>query len=196
MSIFGYGRVSTKDQQSENQRLEVERAGYQVDYWFADEGISGKVPALQRPQFAKMLGQIRDRETLVVAKLDRLGRNAQDVGTTIKMLAARHIEIIVVQLGKLDLASAAGNLMLTMFAAVAEMERDLLVERTQAGLARAKAEGKTLGRPASTTNEQRATIVARHMAGASISALSRDYDISRASVMRIVKPTIAQTEAT
>lgn len=196
MSIFGYGRVSTKDQQSENQRLEVERAGYQVDYWFADEGISGKVPALQRPQFAKMLGQIRDRETLVVAKLDRLGRNAQDVGTTIKMLAARHIEIIVVQLGKLDLASAAGNLMLTMLAAVAEMERDLLVERTQAGLARAKAEGKTLGRPVSTTNEQRATIVARHMAGASISALSRDYDISRASVMRIVKPTIAQTEAT
>lgn len=196
MATFGYGRVSTKDQQSENQRLEVERAGYQVDYWFADEGVSGKVPALQRPQFAKMLGQIRNRETLVVAKLDRLGRDAQDVGTTIKMLAERQIEIIVLQLGKLDLASAAGKLMLTMLAAVAEMERDLLVERTQAGLARAKAEGKTLGRPASTTDEQRATMVARHKAGTSISALSREYDISRASVMRIVKPIIAQTEAT
>ena len=191
MAIFGYGRVSTKDQQSENQRLELERAGYQVDYWFADEGVSGKVPALQRPQFAKMLGQIRDRETLVVAKLDRLGRDAQDVGATIKMLAARHIEVIVLQLGKLDLASAAGKLMLAMLAAVAEMERDLLVERTQAGLARAKAEGKTLGRPASTTDEQRATITARHKAGASISTLSRDYAISRASVMRIVKPTVA-----
>ena len=192
MAIFGYGRVSTKDQQTDNQRLELERAGYQVDYWFADEGVSGKVPAVQRPQFAKMLSQIRDRETLVVAKLDRLGRDAQDVGATIKMLAARHIEVIVLQLGKLDLASAAGKLMLTMLAAVAEMERDLLVERTQAGLARAKAEGKTLGRPTSTTAAERATMVTRHKAGDSISVLSRDYAISRASVMRIVKSTVVQ----
>ena len=139
-----------------------------------------------------MLGQIRDGETLVVSKLDRLGRDAQDVGATIRMLAARHVEIIVLQLGKLDLASAAGKLMLTMLAAVAEMERDLLVERTQAGLARAKAQGKTLGRPTRTTDAQRATIAAKHEAGASISALSRDYGISRASVMRIVKPAITQ----
>jgi DNA invertase Pin-like site-specific DNA recombinase len=191
MAIFGYGRVSTKDQQSENQRLELELAGYQPDYCFADEGVSGKVPALQRPQFAKMLSQIRDRETLVVAKLDRLSRDAQDLGATVKMLAARHIEVIVLQLGKLDLASAADKLMLAMLAAVAEMERDLLAERTQAGLSRAKAEGKTLGRPPKTTVEQRATMVTRHKAGASISALSRDYAISRASVMRIVKPTVA-----
>ena len=46
MAVFGYGRVSTKEQQSENQRLELERAGYNVSYWFADEGVSGKVPAL------------------------------------------------------------------------------------------------------------------------------------------------------
>jgi len=65
-----YGRVSTKDQSSENQRLEIERAGYKVDYWYADEGVSGKVSAGQRRQFAKMLGQIRDGETLVVSKLD------------------------------------------------------------------------------------------------------------------------------
>ena len=93
-----------------------------------------------------MLSQIRDGETLVGTKLDRLGRDAQDIGTTIKALAARRIEVIVLQLGKLDLTSAAGKLMLNMLAAVAEMERDLLVERTQSGLARAKAEGKTLGR--------------------------------------------------
>jgi len=188
MAIFGYGRVSTKEQQSENQRLELERAGYDVTYWYADEGVSGKVPALQREQFRILLEKIRDRETLVVTKLDRLGRDAQDIGATIKMLAARHIEVIVLQLGKLDLTSSAGKLMLTMLAAMAEMERDLLVERTQAGLARAKAQGKLLGRPASTTNEQRIVMTARHLAGTSISALARDYGISRASVMRIVKP--------
>lgn len=188
MAIFGYGRVSTKDQTTENQRREIEAAGYSIEYWFADEGVSGKVSASQRPQFAKMLSQIRDGETLVVTKLDRLGRDAQDVGATIKALAARHIEVIVLQLGKLDLTSAAGKLMLNMLAAVAEMERDLLVERTQSGLARAKAEGKTLGRPASTTHEQRAAMVRQHQAGESISALSRTFGISRASVMRVVKP--------
>ncbi|MFC5512801.1 recombinase family protein [Massilia jejuensis] len=188
MAVFGYGRVSTKEQQRENQRLELERAGYNVSYWFADEGVSGKVPALHRAQFRILLDEIRDGETLVVSKLDRLGRDAQDIGATIKMLAARRIEVIVLQLGKLDLTSSAGKLMLTMLAAMAEMERDLLVERTQSGLARAKAEGKTLGRPALTTDEQRAKMVARFKAGESISALSRDYDVSRASVMRIVKP--------
>ena len=188
MAVFGYDRVSTKEQQSKNQRLEVERAGYNVSYWFADEGVSGKVPALQRAQFRFLLDNIRDGETLVVTKLDRLGRDAQDIGATIKMLAARRIEVIVLQLGKLDLTSSAGKLMLTMLAAMAEMERDLLVERTQSGLARAKAEGKTLGRPALTTDEQRAKMVARFKAGESISALSRDYAVSRASVMRIVKP--------
>ena len=188
MAVFGYGRVSTKEQQSGNQRLELERAGYNVSYWFADEGVSGKVPALQRAQFRVLLDKILDGETLVVSKLDRLRRDAQDIGATIKMLAARRIEVIVLQLGKLDLTSSAGKLMLTMLAAMAEMERDLLVERTQSGLARAKAEGKTLGRPALTTDEQRAKMVARFKAGESISALSRDYDVSRASVMRIVKP--------
>src|SRR5450830_828242 len=188
MATFGYGRVSTKGQQSENQRLELERAGYQVEYWYADEGVSGKVPALERSQFRVLLDKIRDGETLIVSKLDRLGRDAQDVGATIKALAKRRIEVIVLQLGKLDLTSSAGKLMLTMLAALAEMERDMLVERTQAGLARAKAEGKTLGRPVSTTDEQRSAIARQHQAGESISALARAFGISRASVLRIVKP--------
>lgn len=188
MATFAYGRVSTTEQTTENQRREIEAAGYQVDYWFADEGVSGKVSAMQRPQFARMLGQIRDGETLVVTKLDRLGRDAQDVGATIKMLAGRRIEVIVLQLGKLDLTSAAGKLMLTMLAAVAEMERDLLVERTQAGLARAKAEGKTLGRPSKTTNEQRRQIMADYTAGVTVSELARRFAVSRANILGIVKP--------
>ena len=150
MATFAYGRVSTRDQDAQNQRLEIERAGYVVSYWFADE-ISGKVSATQRPQFRELLDKIRDGECLVVAKLDRLGRDALDIGATIKLLAARRIEVIVLQLGKLDLASAAGKMILCVLAAMAEMERDLLVERTQSGLARAKAEGKTLGRPTKTT---------------------------------------------
>jgi len=187
MATFAYGRVSTKEQTADNQRLEIEVAGHQVDYWFADT-ISGKTSASQRPQFAALLAQIRNGETLVVSKLDRLGRDAQDVGATVKLLAARKISVIVLQLGKLDLASAAGKMMLTMLAAVAEMERDLLVERTQSGLARAKTEGKTLGRPSKTSVEQRGEIIARYEQGESVSALARTYAVSRANILSIVKP--------
>ncbi len=159
MAIFGYvSSVSTEDLMTEIQPLDIEKAGFSIDYWFADEGISGKTCAAQRPQFKVLLGQIRDGETLVVSKLDRLGRDAQDVGGTIKTLATRKIEVIVLQFGKLDLASPAGKLMLNMLAAVAEVERNLLVERTQSGLARAKSQGQILGRSVKTTSAQRAVI--------------------------------------
>ena len=187
MATFAYGRVSTTEQSADNQKLEIEAAGHVVDYWFADT-ISGKTSATQRPQFAALLGQIRNGETLVVAKLDRLGRDAQDVGATVKLLASRKISVIVLQLGKLDLTSPAGKMMLTMLAAVAEMERDMLVERTHAGLARAKSEGKTLGRPSKTSAEQRADIITKYAAGESVSALARLYSVSRANILGVVKP--------
>jgi putative DNA-invertase from lambdoid prophage Rac len=187
MAIFGYGRVSTGLQTTENQRLELEQAGYLIepDYWYADEGISGKVAASQRPAFKRMLGQIRKSETLVVSKLDRLGRDAIDVLQTVRQLSERQIKVIVLQLGDTDLTAPAGKLLLSMLAAVAEMERDLLVERTQAGLQRAKAEGKTLGRPSKTTPEQRNEIRARLVDGESVSALARDYGVSRANIIGI-----------
>ena len=185
MTVFAYGRVSTKDQTTENQRMEIERAGFKIDYWFNDEGVSGSSHASQRPQFRALLGQIRNGETLIVTKLDRLGRDAQDVLSTMKTLAERKIKVFVIQLGQLDLTSPAGKLMLTMLSAVAAMERDLLIERTQAGLARAKNQGKTLGRPHKTTEQQRSQIIEMRKSGQSVSALSRIFDISRASIMRI-----------
>jgi putative DNA-invertase from lambdoid prophage Rac len=186
MATFGYGRVSTRNQTTENQRLEIEAAGYKVDYWFADEGISGKTHATQRPQFMAMLERIREGERLVVSKLDRLGRDAEDVLATVRKLMERKIEVVFLQLGKLDLGSVAGKMMLTMLAAVAAMERDLLIERTQSGLARAKVEGKTLGRPSKTTPEQRQEIKARYAIGATVSELARAYGVSRASVLSVV----------
>jgi DNA invertase Pin-like site-specific DNA recombinase len=187
MAVFGYGRVSTADQTADNQRLEIERAGYAVEYWYADT-VSGKAHAAQRRQFGILFDKLRKGDALVVSKLDRLGRDAPDVLATIKSLGALQVEVVVLQLGKLDLTSAAGKLMLSMLAAVAEMERDLIVERTQAGLARARAEGKTLGRPAKTTAEQRAAMVKGYAGKQSISALARLYGVSRATVLSIVKP--------
>ena len=185
MAIFGYGRVSTNQQTTDNQKLELENAGFKIDYWFTDNGISGKTSASQRPEFSRLLTQIRDGETLVVSKLDRLGRDAVDVLQTVRNLADRNIQVIVLQLGKTDLSSPTGKLLLTMLTAVAAMERDLLIERTQAGLARAKAEGKTLGRKPKTTKDQRVVIREQLNSGISVSQVARDYGISRAAVISI-----------
>lgn len=185
MAVFGYGRVSTTQQTTDNQLLELKQAGYQVDYWFADTGVSGKVSATQRKQFAELLHKIRDGETLVVAKIDRLGRDAVDVLQTIKLLEHRSIKVIICQFGNLDVTSSTGKLLLTMLSAVAEMERDLLIERTHAGLERAKAEGKRLGRPSKTTEQQRREICSLIEQGTTVSEIARRYSISRACVLKV-----------
>ena len=185
MAIFGYGRVSTIVQNTINQKLELEQAGINLDFWFSDTGISGKTCAAQRPEFSQLLEKIRDGETIVVSKLDRLGRDSIDVLQTVRRLEDRQIKVIVLQLGQTDLTSAAGKLLLTMLAAVASMERDLLVERTQAGLARAKAEGKRLGRPCKTTEAQRLEIRGLLALGKTVSEVARTYGVSRANVIGI-----------
>lgn len=172
-------------QTTENQKMEIEQSGFKIDYWFSDDGVSGKVPAGKRPQFAKLLEKIRDGETLVVSKLDRLGRDALDVLQTTRLLAERQIRVVVLQLGGTDITSPAGKMLMSMLAAVAEMERDLMVERTHAGLARARKEGKQIGRPSKTTPEQRIEILEALGRGESVSSQARRYSISRANVIGI-----------
>ena len=151
MRIFFYARVSTGDQTTDNQLTEVKAAGYDIpDYRVFAESISGSVDTGQRPEFQKLMERMEPGDTLIVSRLDRLGRNAIDVQGTIQRLADRQISVVCLNLGKTDLTSPAGKMMVAMLSAVAQLERDLLIERTQAGLARAKAEGKRLGRPEAT----------------------------------------------
>ncbi len=187
MHTFVYGRVSTADQTTDNQILEIERAGYVADTVYLDT-ISGKVAAAERPEFAKLLdtiGRTRRPKRLIVTKLDRLGRDAIDVLGTVKKLEALGCSVRVLQLGDLDLTTSAGKLVLTTLAAVAEMERDILVERTKVGLSRAKRDGKTLGRPKVTNDAKVAVIRKALAAGSSVAQVARDSGISRATVMRI-----------
>lgn len=123
--------------------------------------------------------------TPVVEKLDRLRRDAIDVLQSVRLLSDRGIKVIVHQLGTIDLIFSVGKLLMSILAAVAEMERDLLIERTQAGLSRAKAEGKKLGRPSKIAAEARRAIVAKKNNGVSVSALAREYGVSRATITAI-----------
>ena len=186
MATFAYLRCSTSEQTTDNQRLEIEQAGFRPDFVFS-ETISGSVPSDRRPEFQKLLSKIRDGETLVVSKLDRLGRDSIDVQSTIKRLQERGIKVLVLALGSTDLTSPSGQLLMTMLAAVAQMERSLLIERTQAGLQRAKAEGKKLGRKSKTSDLQKQDILNRLKSGETVSGVARDYKVSRATVIGIRK---------
>lgn len=183
---FAYARVSTSDQTTANQLREIEAAGFSVDKRrVVSESISGSVSADQRPGFAKLLDRMEEGDVLIVTKLDRLGRNAMDVRATVEGLAERGIRVHCLALGGVDLTSAAGRMTMQVLNAVAEFERDLLIERTHAGIARAKAEGKAMGRPSALSDEQRADVLRELDAGASVAALARQFGTSRQTIMRV-----------
>jgi len=182
---FAYVRVSTTGQTTENQVREIEAAGFKVDARrVIAETISGSVAAAQRPGFARLLDRLEADDVLVVTRLDRLGRNAMDVAATVDRLAAMGVRVHCLQLGGTDLTSAAGRMVMTVIGAMAQFERDLLIERTQAGLERAKAEGTALGRPATLDAAQREAVRAALANGANVSALAREYQTSRQTIMR------------
>lgn len=184
--VFAYCRVSTTDQTTDNQLREIAAAGFAVTPARAiTETVSGSVPASERKGFAALINKLEEGDVLVVTKLDRLGRNAMDVRATVEALTGLGVRVHCLALGGVDLASAAGKMTMGVLAAVAEFERDLLVERTQSGLARAKAEGKTLGRPQSLTEKQVSEAQRRLAAGEAVAAVARAFDTSRQTIMRL-----------
>ena len=184
--VFAYCRVSTTDQTTENQVLEISAAGFAINgRRIVEETISGSVPAEQRPGFQRLMDRLESGDVLVVTKLDRLGRNAMDVRATVERLAQIGVRVHCLALGGVDLTSPAGKMTMGVIAAVAEFERDLLIERTQAGLAFAKASGKTIGRPQSLDKGQVAMVRQKLSEGHSVAALARELSTSRQTVMRV-----------
>ncbi len=183
--VFAYCRVSTAEQTTSNQAQEIAAAGFAVTpARIVSETISGSTAASERAGFGKLLDKLEAGDVLVVTKLDRLGRNAMDVRATVEALAGLGVRVHCLALGGVDLTSPAGKMTMGVIAAVAEFERDLLVERTQSGLARAKAEGKTLGRPKALNDAKRQEVLQRLAAGEAVIAVARALKTSRATIMR------------
>ncbi len=185
---FAYCRVSTTDQTTDNQVREIEAAGFKVDPKRAiAETVSGSVAAANRKGFSKLMDRMEDNDVLVVTKLDRLGRNAMDVRATVEALAKTGVRVHCLALGGVDLTSAAGKMTMGVLNAVAEFERDMLIELTQAALSRARAEGKTLGRPVALSPEDQRTVLQRRSEGVSLGTLAKEYGVSRAAIQRVGK---------
>ena len=128
MSRIAYFRVSTRDQSIESQRTAL---GGAFDAEYTDEGVSGATLAASRPGFSELLKYIRKGDTLFVYAVDRLGRDAIDIQTTVRDLLRRGIAVHVRDLGLI--AEGVGELILAVLAQVASMEKARIIERTEAG---------------------------------------------------------------
>ena len=187
---IAYYRVSTSGQSIEAQRNEL---GKNVTFAkeFSDEGVSGSIPAANRPQFAALLAHVREGDVLHVYAVDRLGRDAIDVQQTVRELLAKGVEVEVKDLGRIK--KGASELILAVLAQVADMERERIIERTKAGRELAEktlAEtGKThrgkvsMGRPA--VIDAAAVVAWRKENSASIAETAKQFEISTASVKRL-----------
>jgi putative DNA-invertase from lambdoid prophage Rac len=190
---FAYVRVSTAGQTTENQVREIEAAGFAIEKRrVVSETVSGSSAIEQRPGFMKLMDRLERDDVLIVTKLDRLGRNAMDVTATVAKLADMSVRVHCLALGGADLTSAAGRMTMQVINAVAQFERDLLIERTQSGLERARAAGERLGRPSSLDEDQQAAVRASLQAGTSVSELARGFGTSRQTIMRVRDATVVE----
>lgn len=187
--VFAYCRVSTSHQDTENQVQAIKAAGFNLaPERIVTETVSGSLAANERKAFSVLMNhKLEQGDVLIVTKLDRLGRNAMDVRATVEALEAKGVKVHCLALGGADLTSPAGKMTMQVIAAVAEFERDLLIERTQDGLSRAKAEGKALGRPSKLSDADKAAIREKLAAGASLGQMATEYGVSRAAIQRVQK---------
>ena len=187
MSTIAYLRVSTSGQSLESQRSAM---GGPFDEEFADHGVSGAVPAAQRPGFAELMKFVRKDDVVHVFAVDRLGRDALDIQSTVRALLDKGVAIEVQGLGRI--AKGVGELILAVLAQVADMERQRIIEKTAAGRQAAREslaltglthKGKaSLGRPARA--DAAAVADWRTTAGASIAQTAEHWGLSTASVKR------------
>jgi DNA invertase Pin-like site-specific DNA recombinase len=177
--IFGYARISTSAQDESLQLDALNAAG--VDRLMIDRASGANT---DRPALTEMLDRLRPGDTVMVWRLDRLGRSLRHLLDTVADLEQRGVTLVSLT-EQIDTSTPGGKLVFHVFAALAEFERDLIRERTQAGLAAARARGRYGGRPSVWTPEKLAAARAMNASGEhDVASIARALGVSRASVYR------------
>ena len=180
---IGYSRVSTDDQHPEAQADRLKSDG--CERVFTDKGVSGRKAS--RPEWDRCLEHLREGDTLVVVRLDRMGRSVRNLIDVVAGLEARGVNLRVIDQG-IDTGTSAGRFFFHVMASLAEMEADMIRERTMDGLEAARARGRRGGRKAKLSDAQAAEVcrmyAAKERTVAEIGAL---FGITRESVYRYVK---------
>ena len=185
---YGYARVSTVKQSKgtslEDQEQELKKAGAEI---ILKDSCSGT--KMNRPEFTKLMGQIKSGDKLIVTKLDRFARTAVEGGAIVKKLHEMGVTIHILNMGVAD-NTPMGKLMVTMLLAFAEFERDMIVERTQTGRAHYREECKRTGkpladrRPRKFTDTQLNTALKAIESGMSYTKAEKEYKISKSTLIR------------
>src|SRR5512142_2587105 len=182
--LIGYARVSTSDQTLDLQKDALQKAG--CDRIFTDTASGAKT---ERIGLDEALNYVRAGDTLVVWRLDRLGRSLRHLIETITALNNRRIGFKSIT-EAIDTTTSSGKLIFHIFGALAEFERDIIRERTQAGLTAARARGRKGGRPkALTPKKQEQALTLYNDRKSTIDEICRTLHISRATLYRSIKPT-------
>jgi DNA invertase Pin-like site-specific DNA recombinase len=182
MALVGYARTSTIEQKAgfEAQQRDLTTAGCTKVF---KEQVSSIDKS--RPQLDSALDYVREGDTLVVTKLDRLARSMTDLVRITSQLKDKGVELRIIALN-LDTSTPTGKLMLNMLGSIAEFERELMLERQREGIAAAKADGKYKGR-APTARRQSDEVVRLKAEGKTVDAIVTELGVSRSSVFRILK---------
>ena len=201
--VYAYLRKSTDHQNTENQELAIykyaEQHGLKIDRWF-DIGCSSRKSTKERG-LDELVEILKEEDTLIVAEMSRLGRSVGQILSLIDKLMKKKIKVISLKenirlAGKQDLQS---KIMVTMISLFAEIERDLISERTKEGLARARANGKLLGRPKgpgkSKLDIHKEEIIALLKTGSSKTYLSKKYKVTPPTLYNWLKKREISVEA-
>lgn len=180
-AVVGYARTSTVEQEAglAAQIAELEAAGCSRVFREQVSSVDAR-----RPQLAAVLDWVRDGDTFVVTRPDRLARSVSDLLRIVADLKARNVAVRILSMN-VDTGNATGLLILQVLGAVGEFERNIMLERQRAGIAKAKAEGKYRGR-APTARAKEGDVVRLNSEGKSVAEIVRSTGISRASVYRLI----------
>jgi DNA invertase Pin-like site-specific DNA recombinase len=189
-----YLRVSTVDQTTANQERELRevaaRAGWEIVKVYKDHGISGAKGRDKRPAYNAMMRDAFRRQFDVVMawSVDRLGRSLQELVTFLGELHALHVDLHLHQQG-IDTTTPAGKALFQMMGVFAEFERSMIQERVRAGLARARSEGKRLGRPKIAPDVEAAIKAALSQEGRpGVRVIAKQFGVDPSTVQRISRP--------
>ena len=177
---IGYARVSTTDQNLDLQLAALKEAGCGRIY---QEKISGA--KRKRPELQRLLDQLRPDDVVVVLKLDRLARSTQHLLELVDNIRTAEAYFCSLSEPWADTTSHAGKMIMTVFAGIAEFERDLIRERTSAGRAAAKKRGVRFGRPEKMNEEQKSLAKRLLQEDKSVSEIAKTFNVHKATIYRL-----------
>jgi DNA invertase Pin-like site-specific DNA recombinase len=180
---YGYARVSTGKQDFELQVEALKAAG--CERIFAEK-VSGKSTDGRR-EFQRLMKALNPGDTVVVTKLDRLARSSRDLLNILGQLEEGSCGFVSLGEAWCDTTSDVGKLVITIMSGIAEFERKLILSRTEAGIAKAREQGKKFGRPSALDVGQKRKIAERYAAGETMQALADEYEVGVASIHRALQ---------